>query len=339
MKMKVFYLLVVVILTIAWWLVATFLWGSLSPGELIILTIIGWLFASAVLAAATRVTHSVWVYAGLFILAALFLPASLVVELFPVRLSQPLDSLVELTLLLTFSAALVVAALLLHSGLNLLKWQNAGLEKDRGAPAPRKYAGRASVVVLVLSVLVLAKALHNLYWFIVWDTTGDSLGNLWLALPVLAVLFSGAFLFGLLPGRAKLAGFLYMLLIPVLIAAATHAQRVDFRQLTEERAERVSQVIETYYTQEGRYPHDLRQLIPWYVVSLPGPVAIYGQDWCYDRGEDYYRLGYVYREHWSDPDLHGRIYKTQGDVSDFPGICAEEIAALEKHYPLFRERR
>jgi hypothetical protein len=123
-----------------------------------------------------------------------------------------------------------------------------------------------------------------------------------------------------------------------MIAVSARAQRVDFRQLTEERAERVTQAIETYHAREGHYPQDLRQLTPWYVLSLPGPVIIYGQDWCYDGGEDYYRLGYVYREHWSDPRLIGRIYKTK-EAPDLPGICAEEIAALEERYPFFRERK
>ena len=82
-----------------------------------------------------------------------------------------------------------------------------------------------------------------------------------------------------------------------MIAVSARAQSVDFRQLTEERAERASQAIETYCAREGRYPQDLRQLTPGYVLSLPGPVTIYGQDWCFDGGDDYYRLGYVYREH------------------------------------------
>jgi hypothetical protein len=340
MKMKVFYLVAAATLTIAWWQVAILLWGALSPGEWIVVTIIGWLFAAAVVLAAKRVSHSVWIYAGLLILAALFLPASTIVDIFPARLSQPFGSLMALTLLLILSIALVVAALLLYSGLNLLKkWQNAGMEEDGGPPAERKPTGRASVVVLVLSALLLAKAIHNFYGFMVWDTTDDPLGNLWLPFPVLVVLFSSAFLFSILPGRAKLAGFSYLLLIPALIAVSARAQRVDFRQLTAERAGRTSQAIETYYAREGHYPQDLRQLIPSYILSLPGPVIIYGQDWCYAGGEDYYRLGYVYREHWSDPLLTGQIYKTKGEAPDLPGICDEEIAALEKRYPSFRERR
>ncbi len=181
---------------------------------------------------------------------------------------------------------------------------------------------------------MLAKTLYNLYWLTVWDNTDDPLGYFWLGFPVLAALFSGVMLSITLPGRTKLAGFLYSLLIPALmIAVSARAQSVDFRQLTEERAGRASQAIETYYAREGRYPQDLRQLTPGYVLSLPGPVIIYGQDWCYDGGDDYYRLGYVYREHWSDPRLSGRIYKTKGEAPDLYRMCEEEVVALQKRYP------
>jgi membrane protein implicated in regulation of membrane protease activity len=290
--------------------------------------------------ATRKVSHSVWVLAALLILASLFLPASLFLK--PSGpLWEPFSSQQAMMLLLILSMALVIVALLLYSGLNLYKeWQDAGAVEDGSSQAQRKQAGRAAAVVLVLSALLLAKALHNFYWFMVWDATGDSLGYFWLAVPVPAVLLSGVVLSIVLPGRTKLAGFLYSLLVLALvIGVSACAQRVDLRQLTEERAERVTQAIETHYAREGRYPHDLRQLTPWYVLSLPGPVIIYGQDWCYDGGEDYYRLGYVYRENWSDPRLTGRIYKTKGEAPDLPGICAKEIAALEKRDQLSRERR
>jgi len=316
----------------------SFLFNPLS--WLIVLAIV-LLFVSALMLAARRVSERVWIYAGLLILAGLFLPASMVVKIFPSRWSLPFGGSMAITLFSMLSMALVMAALLLYSGLNLYQeWQNAGAVEGEGSQTQRKQAGKAAVVVLALGALLLAKTLHNLYWLMVWDTTYDSLEYFWLVIPVRAVLFSGVMLSIALPGRTKLAGFLYSLLIPALmIAVSARAQRVDFRQLTEERAGRVSQALETYCAREGRYPQDLRQLTPGYVLSLPGPVTIYGQDWCFDGGDDYYRLGYVYREHWSDPDLHGRIYKTKGEAPDLPGICAEEIAALEKRYPLFRERR
>jgi len=335
--------LVLSALTLVSWQYAALMFGGRLFGPLSCLIVIPivLLFVSALVLAARRVSHSVWIYAGLFILPVLSLPASVFVNIFPASLGPPFGTPMVLRLLLIPSMALLIAALLLYSGLNLYKeWQNAGAVEGGGSQAQRKHASRAAAVVLVLGALLLAKTLHNLYWLMVWDTTDDSLGYFWLVVPVVAVLFSGVTLSITLSGRTKLAGFLYSLLIPALmIVVSARAQSVDFRRLTEERAGRASQAIETYYAREGCYPQDLRQLTPGYVLSLPGPVVIYGQDWCYDGGEDYYRLGYVYREHWSDPDLHGRIYKTKGEAPDLPGICAEEIAALEKRYPLFRERR
>jgi hypothetical protein len=344
--------LVLSALTLVCWQFPGFMWAQSPPGAvgfrlflfgplswLIVLAIV-LLFVSALALAARRVSHSVWIYAGLFILPVLSLPASVLVKIFPTSLGPPFEGPMAIILLLILSIALGIAALLLCSGLNLYQeWQNAGAVEDGGSQAQRKQAGRAAAVVLVLSALLLVKALHNFYWFMVWDTTYDSLEYFWLVFPVVAALFSGVMLSFVLPGRTKLAGFLYSLLIPALmIAVSARAQRVDFRQLTEERAERVSQAIETYYAREGHYPQDLRQLTPWYALSLPGPVIIYGQDWCYDGGDDYYRLGYVYREHWSDPPTIGRIYKTKGEVPDLHGICEGEIVALRNRYPyLFYE--
>jgi len=74
MKMRVFNVFAVVILTIAWWLIAGFLFGAASLDRLIVLMIIGWLFASIVVFVAKKVSHTAWIiYAGLIVLVALFL--------------------------------------------------------------------------------------------------------------------------------------------------------------------------------------------------------------------------------------------------------------------------
>ncbi len=306
-----------------------------------------WLIALAVVLlsvsvltlAARKASHKVWVLAALPILASLFLPASLLVKLPGPPAGDPLDQH-AMMLLLMLSVALVAAALLLHSGLNLLRErQKMGPSEGGSSHTQRKHAGKIGLCVLALSLPLLAKTLHNWYWFMVWDTTTDSLGYFWLALPVLAALFSGVVLSIVLPGRTKWAGVLYSVLISaLLIGISARAQRVHFRQLTEERAERVTQALEAYYAREGHYPQDLRQLIPWYILSVHGPVIIYGQGWCYDGREDYYRLGYVSREHWSDPLLTGRVYKTRGETPGLPGICDEEITALIERFPSFARR-
>jgi hypothetical protein len=57
--------------------------------------------------------------------------------------------------------------------------------------------------VFVVSAVLLAKTLHHLYWFTVWDNTYDSLGYLLLLVPVPAALFSGVTLSITLSGRMK----------------------------------------------------------------------------------------------------------------------------------------
>lgn len=162
----------------------------------------------------------------------------------------------------------------------------------------------------------------------------DSRGYLLLTVPLAASLLSGVVVSIALSGRMKLAGFVYPLLVfALMVGVSARAQGVDFRRLTQARAERVRQAVEAYRAREGRYPQDLRQLTPRHALWLPGPVIIYGQGWCYDGGEDYYRLGYVYRKHWSDPRLIGRVYRTKGDVPDLPGVCEQAVAALQERYP------
>ena len=121
-----------------------------------------------------------------------------------------------------------------------------------------------------------------------------------------------------------------------MIITSAQAQQVNFRQLTESRASRVDQAIQTYHAQHGRYPENLRQLTPRYLLSLSEPVIIFGQDWCYDGDANHYRLGYVYREHWSAPRLVGRIYNsTYPATSDLPPLCEQEITALQARDPQY----
>lgn len=166
---------------------------------------------------------------GLFTLVALFVPASILLTIFPIQVSQPFGLLVGLTLALIPSAALILVAVLRYSSFApFRKWQNTG---------EHRCAGLVAGAGVALSVLLLAKTLHFLYWLIVWDTTYDPLGNFWLGIPFLAVLTSTVVLVNLLPGRAKAAGAVYALCIPaMMLTVSTRAQSIDFRKLTEARA-------------------------------------------------------------------------------------------------------
>jgi hypothetical protein len=315
-------------LTLVCWQVPMFGFGFFGPLRWLIVLTIVLLFVSALALAARKVSHRVWILAALLLLPGLSLPASVIANIFTV--TEP-----PLALTLMPSVALLITALLLYSGLNAYReWQHASAVEAGRSQEQRKRAGRAAAVVFVVSAVLLAKTLHHLYWFTVWDNTYDSLGYLLLLVPVPAALLSGVTLSITLSGRMKWTGFLYSLLIlGLMIAVSARAQRVDFRQLTEERAERVTQAIETYYDREGRYPQDLRQLTPFYILSLPEPVIMYGQGWCYQGGKDYYRLGYLDREHWSDPRLFGRVYSAKGHSPLKVDICQPAIDTYRTQHP------
>jgi hypothetical protein len=70
-------------------------------------------------------------------------------------------------------------------------------------------------------------------------------------------------------------------------------------------------------------------------LTLREPVIIYGQDWCYHSGDNFYQLGYVSKEHWYSPILEVVTYKSQGEpVGEF-SLCADQIANLKRSKPNF----
>lgn len=252
-----------------------------------------------------RVNPKVWIITGLILLALLLIPTSLLFS--------------DLTIAAFFliPLGLINAGFLFYSGLSL------------SSSEPR-----ARTSSLLLGALLILKTFFTLYDLTIWDSTYDSLDYFALFFPILAVLLSGLTLLIALPSRTKWAGVVYLLLLPILmIWVSTLAQQVDFRALTSQRAERVVQAIESFYAREGRYPESLSDLTPRFMLALPEPVIIYGQNWCYESGDGYYRLGYVDREHWSDPRLIGRIYKAEGQTSEQSLMCEAEITAIQQSNP------
>lgn len=337
-KRTVFYLVGLTVLAGASWLIVTMIFGYPGLGRQLVLAGVFWLLAVATFWIARRLNYKVFLAAGIFVLIALFLPASVLLSIFPSESAEPLGSSLLLGLFLLLSAALVLSAALFSSGIGL---HGSGPEADAAPAAARSVSSKTAVFLLMLSAVLLAKSLHSLYRFTLWDNTHDGLGYICLGGPILAVFFAGFLLAAMLPGRAKVMGFLYVLIVPgLLIAVSTLGQRVDIRQLTEERAARVSGALDAYYEANGRYPQELRQLTPRYTLSLPEPAVIFGQNWCYESGEDAYVLGYVTRDHWSDPRLYGRVViATSADDFENSPICEAEIAALIARAPQYYEVR
>ena len=297
----------------------TLLQGSSAGIFLIIVpALFIWLFAWVLPTVLKRVDTKVWIVTGLIILLGLIFPTSSLMS----RDYQfgPFSTGTSTIIFLMPSLGLVNAAFLLYSGLS------------RGSSGTA--IDKMTVISYVLSVLLVIKTLHNLYDLTLWDNTYDPLGYLWLIFPIFTVVLSGLTLSVALSGRMKSMGLMFSVMVTaMLIAVSALAQNVDFRQETEKRAERTVNAIESYYAREGSYPESLSQLSTRYILSLPRPMIIYGQDWCYESGDSYYRLGYIDREHWSDPRMIGHIYKTVGEVPDAQPMCKAEFNALQDHFP------
>ena len=342
MKKKVIYLLILILLTLACWLTATFYFGSASFGSilglvpvwLILFAVLSWIFIVALKVGSKRVSAKVWFISGLLVLAGWCIPAATFVQLFPYKNGEPFGTSLAFTLLVVFSLSLITVAFLLISGLKWYdKWKNAATTYYENSKPRSKHAGKTALFVIIFSLILLARAIVQFYWFMIWDFTTDGLGYLWLPLPILALMASTIFLCFALPDGAKVAALLYLLLIPALITISAHTQQIDFHQLTGDRAEQISQALDNYYVQKGRYPQDLQELIPRHFILIPAPIIIYGQNWCYDGGADYYRLGYVDREHWSSRHLTGQVFRTWGSVPDLPAICQQEATELIESRP------
>ena len=254
-----------------------------------------------------KMLTSLLLITGLIILTVLLIPTTLI-----------FSNLMTAMLILT-PLALINAAFLLYLGLRL------------SFSEPQ---ARIIIPVFFVGILLVIADLFKVYSLTIWDNTYDPLGYFWLFVPIFAVLLSGLVLLIALPSRTKMVGVLYLLSLPVvMIGVSTLAQRVDFRVLTSQNAERVVQAIESFYAREGRYPESLSDLTPRFILALPEPIIIYGQTWCYESGDDYYRLGYVDREHCSDPRMIGRIYKAEGQPAQQSLMCEAEIAALQQADP------
>ena len=68
------------------------------------------------------------------------------------------------------------------------------------------------------------------------------------------------------------------------------------------------------------------------MLRIPLPMILPGQYWCYQGGSNYYRLGLVYRQHWSSPYFSVRVYASAGNVPDGGWECDERLAEAKAEY-------
>lgn len=183
---------------------------------------------------------------------------------------------------------------------------------------------------LGLAVLLLGSLAYTIVWASIWDNTSDGLGGLFLSIYAGMASVAAGMLMGLTTtGWRRSAGLAFAVLVPVLMFGAfDYGWDVSYHAITETRAARIQRAVERFHARDGRYPEELEELIPRDLLWIPGPVILQGQGWCYQGGQDYYRLGTFYREFFSMP-LSLRVYASSGSPPESSWACEEKLAELK----------
>jgi hypothetical protein len=190
------------------------------------------------------------------------------------------------------------------------------------------------IFISLLAVPILLLLGYQIVLGSIWDVATD---GLWGALGWHLVSTSGVaaamVLAWSLPGKRKLVALALALIVPLSMAGAqwigldgpSRGWCTSPTCVTEQRVERIDRAIQRYHQRTGDYPPTLADLVPRNLLYVPNPLIIPGQTWCYEAGEDYYRLGYVYRQHFSTP-ASVRVHAAVGQPLDLEWPCDDEAA-------------
>ena len=152
---------------------------------------------------------------------------------------------------------------------------------------------------------------------------------------VMLAIISGMILTASLVGKSRIVGTLYLLFIPIFIFGIYCAGWwIQPHKITSARAARLEKAIELFHQKNGVYPADLKDLTPNYIPFILGPLSGRAQVWCYQGGQDYYRLGYIfiqryYHVNYPDPFFEVRINASHGQPLDKYWMCDEEIQRVK----------
>lgn len=217
-------------------------------------------------------------------------------------------------------------AILMANGLH--HWADSGAAGRRGL-----------FMSLALALLTLALVGLYVFWGSVWDQTMD-LGFGFLAVPFVTgtAVAAGMAMSVVLEGKQRLVGLAFMLLLPLLFYQL-HALGLNapYHAYNEQRAARIAAALDDFYEREGHYPETLTSLVPRDLLSVPQPILLHGEQWCYQGGTDFYRLTAFYQQHWASL-ISLKIYATQGEFPPGEWVCETMLADVkDRHYEGFWE--
>jgi hypothetical protein len=243
--------------------------------------------------------HGIWRMAAILALSFLFLAsASQVLLPNPVLYDLPRGLSSPLFAMATFYwpvAAVALAARMIQLG---LRGFSGSWLRDWRALVPR-------LPRLLFAALLMCYLAYQLTIAVIWDRATDGLGAVFLG----EVLFFTCLVAVMVLAESKTAQERYTksavlfstLLVVFILGACIIGGSNSPPEITAARAARIDRAIQRYYQRHERYPADLYELVPGYLVYLPQPVIFRDQTWCYQGGEDFYRLGYVYQPGFGAP--------------------------------------
>jgi hypothetical protein len=201
------------------------------------------------------------------------------------------------------------------------------LQPIASSPGARLIGARIWQLLLIFSLV--AFFLYTIGWLCIWDGTDDGIRGLLMILLTIIISTAAGMIIALTSrGWQRWSGFALAILISygVFWVVGGPGRLMQPYKETEKRAVSLQSAIEMFKATHGNYPAALGNLVPSELWRIPRPMIVRGEGWCYDAGPDFYRLGTLYREHWSSPEMTVRMYASAGNVPEGSWSCDERLA-------------
>lgn len=195
-----------------------------------------------------------------------------------------------------------------------------------------RLTGRELAWRVGLIAILLAGIIYQVYWDGIWSSAHarafeDHLPFVHFLISLLA----GVLLLFTLRGWRRIAGPGFILVVTTLaVLALTWGWKVSAFELTEHRAAQVDQAVKRYFQEHNSYPADLAALIPRYLLVQLPPVVVRQGGWCYQGGQDYYRLGYISGKFtYSRADFVVKVHAQAGNLPEGGWFCDELVSKFK----------
>lgn len=167
------------------------------------------------------------------------------------------------------------------------KFIDEGLRDPLALDLTKIYTG-AGLLLLICLYLIIEMAM------------GMLLGVIFVFLYTCLVSFlCGVYLLFSLPGWRKPVGLLVGLAFPIIlfISSDTIGRYFEPDSIIKRSGDTIVMALNEYYSDQGRYPEKLDDLVPTYLAELKEPGTMWG--WLYLVEKDNFTLGYVDDIDWT----------------------------------------